>query len=184
MPDTRRINMRKIRDVLRLKLEARISHEQTAAALDISKGVITKYLTLATAAGLDWPQVQALDDTALHNRLLGTPQRVSGFVQPDYGRIHQELRRKGMTLMLLWEEPRARLPGLSGPAGPGQALQQAPTGSGVRGGAGPGHHQQHPCARHPDQWPRPGGAQHHAGVDQPGACPCARPWLLPMKPNQ
>ena len=51
MPDTRRINMRKIRDVLRLKLEARLSHEQTAAALDISKGVITKYLTLASAAG-------------------------------------------------------------------------------------------------------------------------------------
>ena len=52
MLDTRRINMRKIRDVLRLKLEARLSQEQTAAALDISKGVITKYLTLATAAGL------------------------------------------------------------------------------------------------------------------------------------
>ena len=77
--------MRKIKDVLRLKLEARLSHEQTAAALDISKGVITKYLTLATAAGLDWLQIQALDDTALHNRLLGAPQRASGFVPPDYG---------------------------------------------------------------------------------------------------
>ena len=96
--------MRKIRDVLRLKLEARLSHERTAAALQISKGVVTKYLTLATAAGLDWNQIQLLDDTALHNRMLGAPQRVSGFVQPDYGRIHQELRRKGMTLMLLWEE--------------------------------------------------------------------------------
>jgi transposase len=104
MPDTRRINMRKIRDVLRLKLESRLSHERTAAALQISKGVVTKYLTLATAAGLDWNQVQLLDDTALHNRLLGTPQRASGFVHPDSGRIHQELRRKGMTLMLLWEE--------------------------------------------------------------------------------
>jgi len=102
--------MRKIRDVLRLKLEARLSHEQTAAALDISKGVITKYLTMASAAGLDWPQIQALDDTALHNRLLGTPQRASGFVPPDYGHIHQELRRKGMTLRLLWEEHSARHP--------------------------------------------------------------------------
>ena len=34
--------MRKIRDVLRLKLEARLSHEQTAAALNISKGVVTE----------------------------------------------------------------------------------------------------------------------------------------------
>ena len=96
--------MRKIRDVLRLKLEARLSHERCAVALNISKGVVTKYVTLATAAGLDWVQIQGLDDTALHNRLLGIPGRVSGFVQPDYGRIHQELRRKGMTLMLLWEE--------------------------------------------------------------------------------
>ena len=63
--------MRKIRDVLRLKLEARLSHERTAAALQISKGVVTKYLTLATAAGLDWNQIQLLDDTALHNRMLG-----------------------------------------------------------------------------------------------------------------
>ena len=30
--------MRKIRDVLRLKLEARLSHERCAAALNISKG--------------------------------------------------------------------------------------------------------------------------------------------------
>ena len=102
--------MRKIRDVLRLKLQAHLSHERTAAALHISKGVVTKYVTLASEAGLDWNQIQALDDTALNNRLLGTPRRVSGFVQPDYGRIHQELRRKGMTLMLLWQEHSERHP--------------------------------------------------------------------------
>ena len=96
--------MRKIRDVLRLKLEAKLSHQQIAAALDISKGVVTKYVALAKAASLDWTLIELLDDTALHNRLLAIPQRISAFVQPDYGRIHQELRRKGMTLMLLWQE--------------------------------------------------------------------------------
>ena len=103
--------MRKIRDVLRLKLETKLSHERTAAALNLSKGVVAKYVTLANAAGLDWAQTQALDDTALHNRLLGTPQRTSAFVQPDYGRMHQELRRKGMTMMLLWQEHVAQHPG-------------------------------------------------------------------------
>ena len=53
--------MRKIKDVLRLKLDARLSHEQIAAALGISKGVVTKYVGLATAAGLDWATVQALE---------------------------------------------------------------------------------------------------------------------------
>ena len=81
--------MRKIRDVLRLKLEARLSHEQTACALDISKGVITKYLTLAAAAGLDWLQIQALDDTALHNRLQYA-QRARRGQWFKYGRGHLE----------------------------------------------------------------------------------------------
>ena len=34
MPDTRRITMRKIKDVLRLKLDAQLSHERIAASLD------------------------------------------------------------------------------------------------------------------------------------------------------
>ena len=99
-----RIAMRKIKDVLRLKLDARLSHEQIAAALRISKGVVAKYVGLANAAGLEWPAVQVLDEAELEKRLLAKPVRPSGHVLPDYGRIHQELRRKGVTLMLLWEE--------------------------------------------------------------------------------
>ena len=92
MPDTRRITMRKIKDILRLKLDARLSHERVAASLGISKGVVAKYSSAATSAGLDWAQVQLLDEAALQHRLLGAPQRASGFVAPDYGRMHQELR--------------------------------------------------------------------------------------------
>lgn len=99
--------MRKIKDVLRLKLDAKLSHEQIAAALSISKGVVTKYVGLAAAAGLDWPAVQGCDETALQRRLLVAPQKPRGHIQPDFGRLHLELRRKGMTLMLLWEEYQA-----------------------------------------------------------------------------
>ena len=99
--------MRKIKEVLRLKLDARLSHEQIAAALHLSKGVVTKYVGLAAAAGLDWPALQLLDDVTLERRLLVGPEKPRHHVQPDFGRIHQELRRKGMTLMLLWEEYRA-----------------------------------------------------------------------------
>ncbi|MEY2653706.1 MAG: hypothetical protein RLZZ524_734 [Pseudomonadota bacterium] len=99
-----RITMRKIKDILRLKLEARLSHERIAIALDLSKGVVTKYVGLAAAAGLDWPSIEPLDEGALLRRLAGQPVRPSDYVLPDYGRLHQELRRKSMTLMLLWEE--------------------------------------------------------------------------------
>lgn len=99
--------MRKIKDVLRLKLDARLSHEQIAAALKISKGVVAKYAGLASAAGLDWATISELDEPQLERRLLTKPSKPATYVLPDYGRIHQELRRKGVTLMLLWEEYQA-----------------------------------------------------------------------------
>lgn len=99
--------MSKIKDVLRLKLDAKLSHQQIATALKISKGVVAKYVGLAAAAGFDWTTVSNLDETSLSQRLLARPERPTGFAVPDYGRIHQELRRKGVTLMLLWEEYQA-----------------------------------------------------------------------------
>ncbi len=50
MPDTRRITMRKIKDVLRQKLDTKLSHERVAASLGISKGVVAKYVGAAAAA--------------------------------------------------------------------------------------------------------------------------------------
>ena len=96
--------MRKIKEILRLKLDAGLSHEQIAAALGISKGVVTKYVGLASAAGLTLSQVQETDETQLQHRLAGPGKRPRNHAQPDFGRMHQELRKKGMTLALLWEE--------------------------------------------------------------------------------
>jgi len=111
MPDIRRITMHHIRDILRLKLELHHSHQHIADALGISKGVVAKYVKLASTTGLQWPQIQAMDETALHTRLTGAPQRASSFLAPDYAHLHQELRRKGMTLMLLWQEHSEQHPG-------------------------------------------------------------------------
>ncbi len=97
--------MRKIRDVLRYRHSTGLSLEAIARALNISKGVVSKYLRLATDAGLGWPLPDDLDDTALEKRLYQLPTaRAPTFTEPDYARIHQELKRKGVTLILLWEE--------------------------------------------------------------------------------
>ena len=48
-----------------------------------------------------------MDEVTRERRLMAAPERPCDHVQPDYGSLHQELRRKGMTLMLLWEEHRA-----------------------------------------------------------------------------
>ena len=96
--------MRKLKDALRLKFEGGQSHQQIAGALGISKGVVTKYVGLAVAAGLNWQAIEAMDEAALERRLLASPRPGDSYAQADYGRIHQELGRKGVTLMLLWEE--------------------------------------------------------------------------------
>ncbi len=122
------MNTRMIKETLRYKLELGHSHERTARALHISKGVVAKYATLAKAAGLDWAQIAAMTEAQLQARLMpprAAPEGVHAdpgddcnpvdiatgpFVQPDHGEIHRELSRKGMTLMLLWQEYQAANP--------------------------------------------------------------------------
>jgi len=102
-----RMDMRMIKDIIRLKHHDGLSHERIAAALSISKGVVAKYLGLATAAGLHgWDDARELDEVELERRLLGRDAAAAAIAPPDFARVHTELRRKGITLMLLWQEYR------------------------------------------------------------------------------
>jgi transposase len=96
--------MRKLTEVLRLKFAAQLSHEQIGRAIGLSKGAVSKYVSLAKARGLSWPLPEGMDEAALERCLY--PPRVAGtrLAEPDYPRIHQELKRKGVTLQLLWSE--------------------------------------------------------------------------------
>ena len=96
--------MRKIRDVLRLHLKGGLSQRQIAAALGISKGVVAKYISLATQLGLSWDDISQLSETALERRLIPPAHPPEYFVRPDFGHLHHEMRRKGMTIMLLWQD--------------------------------------------------------------------------------
>ena len=99
--------MRKIRDVLRYRHSTGLSLEAIARALKISKGVVSKYLRLASDAGLGWPLPDDLNDADLERLLYRqVAAREPTFVEPDYAWVHQELKKKGVTLTLLWEEYR------------------------------------------------------------------------------
>jgi transposase len=102
-----RMDIRMIKDILRLKYSGGLSHEAIARSLSISKGVVAKYLGLAGAAGLDWEATAELDEASLERRLLGRSSAETAVVAADFATVHIELRRKGMTLMLLWQEYRA-----------------------------------------------------------------------------
>ena len=107
----RRIAMRKIRQVLRLALEAGASRRRIAKSLGLSRDVVTDYLTRAVAAGLAWPLSPDLDDAQLEN-LLFPPLGVNLHrkPEPDWAVIHQEMKRKGATLQALHEEFLAEQP--------------------------------------------------------------------------
>jgi transposase len=100
------MTMHRIREVLRLKHECGLSHETIARALGIAKGSVANYVAAAQAAGVSAALARELDDAALLERL--HPQRYvrRGYAVPQFAHVHWELRRKGVTLQLLWEEYR------------------------------------------------------------------------------
>jgi len=99
------VSMQKIKEIFRLHFDAKLSQHQIAASLRISSGVVNKYLALAKAAQISWPLSADINEAQLRT-ILQPHQKsvVSNRHEPDYPSIHQELKSKGMTLLLLWQE--------------------------------------------------------------------------------
>lgn len=96
--------MRKIKEILRLKWEAGLTARQIAQSLTISHSTVLDMLRRAEQAGLEWP-LPDTDEATLEARLYpANPQPAAKRPEPDMAYIHTELRRKGVTLQLLWEE--------------------------------------------------------------------------------
>jgi transposase len=106
-----RIDMRKIREVLRLTFAEGLSRRQVGAAAGVPFTTVSDYVCRAVAAGLGWPLPGGLDDAGLE-ALLYPPAAPSGVARPapDFEHVHKELRRKGVTLQLLWLEYRETHP--------------------------------------------------------------------------
>ncbi|MBV9357808.1 MAG: IS21 family transposase [Chloroflexi bacterium] len=105
--------MRRVREVLRLKHVCGQSGHSIAAAVGISRYSVAEYLRRAAVAGITWPVPPELDDAALERKLFTPPFSIPAEAprpQPDWARIHAELRRPGVTLLLLWQEHRAGQP--------------------------------------------------------------------------
>src|SRR5712672_1660757 len=119
-----RLPMRKIRDVLRLSASG-LSKRQIAASLGIGPTAAGACLRRAREAGVGWPLPDDLDDAALESRLYPVPTTTAKDWRslPDWPAIHRELRRKGVTLQLVWEEYRAdtAAAGSANSIGPGKA---------------------------------------------------------------
>lgn len=107
-----RISMRKIKEILRLKYENKLSDRQAAISTGVSRDTIARYFKRARSAGVDWAKDKDLGDAELEAKLLFS-NKFSGYKklghkhEPDWQHIHDELKRPNVTLALLWEEYKA-----------------------------------------------------------------------------
>src|SRR5229473_6547424 len=131
-----RLLMRRLREVLRLKYDVGLSHRAIAQACTVGLGTVTTYLQRATAAGLTWPLADDLDDAALEARVFARPVAVRVRVVPEWAPLHQELKKPGVTLALLWQEYRAQAPdGYAYSRGRQLSVDVRPSGRGSQGRA-------------------------------------------------
>lgn len=102
-----RLSMRKISEILRQRYELKLSYREIAQSLTISISTISDYLARAKMAEISWPLPEDMTEQELYDRLfLPVPRTAPHRPRPEWECIHKELRKKGMTLRLLWREYR------------------------------------------------------------------------------
>lgn len=101
--------MRRVREVLRLKWSCGLGDRAVAASCSLSRSTVSKYVRRAREVGLSWPLPSEMTDEALEERLFAASAPAAHFV-PEWAEVHQQLKHKGMTLRLAWEEYREAYP--------------------------------------------------------------------------
>jgi len=108
----KRLSMRKIKEVLRLRFELRLGLRQIGRSLHLPHSTVRDYLDRAGRAGIGWPLPEGMGDPSLEQTLFPPAPAMTerGRPLPVWAHIHAELKRKGVTLTLLWEEYSAQYP--------------------------------------------------------------------------
>ena len=103
-----RLSMRKTKELLRLRLDCKLSNRQIAASCHVARSTVADHLGRADAAGLNnWSVVEPMSEEELERRLFPQTQGLpspGSRPMPDGAKIHEELRNPHVTLALLWQE--------------------------------------------------------------------------------
>jgi transposase len=113
MPAKRELSMRQLRHLLRLQHDG-VSAREIGRRLGVARSTIQDNLKRAAAAGLAWPLAANVTDEALEHGLFGRACAPAGQrrrIEPDWASLARELKRPGVTMMILWEEYREVQPG-------------------------------------------------------------------------
>jgi transposase len=103
------LSMRKVREIVRLGLNCQMGCREIARSCSISHSTVSEYLNRVKGDGLTYGEIEKMSDGELERLVKGGRAGKEGKTngdrpQPDWGVIHQELKRSGVTLQLLWQE--------------------------------------------------------------------------------
>ena len=106
---SRRLPVRKIKEILRLVHICSLSNREIAQSCDVARSTVSDYLIRAKAAGVNWPDAADLTETELEERLFPNEHLASSVQRPppDCDYIYDQLRRYrnvNLTLTQLWLE--------------------------------------------------------------------------------
>ena len=107
----KRLSMRTIKEVLRLRFEVGLSGRQIAHSCGMGRTTVREYLQRAERAGVGWPLPETMTDGDLEGLLFPpVPPGAGARPLPDWREVHEELKGRGVTLFVLWEEYKAAHP--------------------------------------------------------------------------
>ena len=111
MSRKRGVSVRKIKELLRLE-SLGLSERKIAQSVNLSRSTVSDYLKRCASAGLSWEKLQLRPDEEVSLLFEGLHQsQIRDRREPDYQYLDKELKRRGVTLQLLWEEYIGQEPG-------------------------------------------------------------------------
>ena len=107
----KRITMRKVKDILRLRLIQKLSQRECAHCLGVSPSTVWDTVRRFRLTGLDPSQLESMIEQDLEQLIYPSPNIINQKkIRPDFSTIQKELSKPGVTLALLWEEFRLQHP--------------------------------------------------------------------------
>ncbi len=104
---TERLAMRRVREILRLTIDAGLGGREVARRVGIAPSTLREMLKRYASSGLPWPLPMDLSDPALEHRLYGEAGTKQGHrrrPEPDWAALNRELKKKHVTLQIVWDE--------------------------------------------------------------------------------
>ena len=105
----RRVEMSRVKEILKMKHEMGMTIREIGTACGCGKSTVSDILTRAEKGGIEWPN--ELNERQLMQRLYPPEESQKLAAEPDVEHIFQEMKKKNVTLLLLWEEYKAQHPG-------------------------------------------------------------------------